>query len=161
MARTFKLTKGGTYYYRRRSLPTVEMTEDGSQIVGAEVECLKTRWGYQRSRYRRATDAYYHQPSGTWCRINSRVAIAWDESGTPTEWLHCFEPIESAVLVDRYPDSPSADSLPDCIVKVVHGKAVKVESEGVSYYDSSLPVEYLAELLGLDRKKRKSPKKAA
>ena len=160
MARTFKLTKGGTYYYRRRSLPTVAAAEDGSQIVGNEVECLKTRYGYQRSKYRRATDAYYHQPSGTWCRINSRVAVAWDESGNPTEWLHCFEPIESAVLVDRYPDSPT-DSLSECIVKVEHGRAVRVESAGVNYYDSSLPVEYLAQLLGLDRKKRKSPKKAA
>ena len=81
MPRTFKLTKPGTYYYRRRSLPTVEVAEDGSQIVG-KVECLKTRWGFQRSRYRRATDAYYHQQSGTWCRINSRVATAWDENGT-------------------------------------------------------------------------------
>lgn len=160
MAKTFKLTKGGTYYYRRRYLPTVAIAEDGSQIVGSEVECIKTRWGYQRSRYRRATDAYYHQPSGTWCRINSRVAVAWDESGNPTEWLHCFEPIESAVLIDRYPDSPT-DSLPECIVKVEHSRAVKVECNGVEYYDPSLPVEYLAQLLGLDRKKRKSPKKAA
>lgn len=159
MAKTFKLTKGGTYYYRRRSLPTVAIAEDGSQIVGAEIECLKTRWGFQRSKYRRATDAYYHQPSGTWCRINSRVATAWDEKGNPTEWLHCFEPIESAVLVDRYPDSPT-DSLPECIVKVERGKAVKVESAGVEYYDSSLPVEYLAELLDLNRAKRKSPKAA-
>ena len=161
MARTFKLTKSGTYYYRRRTLPTVEVAEDGSQIVGAEVECLKTRWGFQRSKYRRATDAYYHQPTGTWCRINSRVTTAWDEKGNPTEWLHCFEPIESAILIDRYPDSPSADGLPECVIKVEHGKAVKVESAGVSYYDPSLPVEYLAELLGLDRKKRRSPKKAA
>ena len=76
MARTFKLTKSGTYYYRRWTLPTVEVAEDGSQIVGAEVECLKTRWGFQRSKYRRATDAYYHQPTGTWCRINSRVTTA-------------------------------------------------------------------------------------
>ena len=64
-------------------------------------------------------------------------------------------------MIDRYPDSPSADGLPECVIKVEHGKAVKVESAGVSYYDPSLPVEYLAELLGLDRKKRKSPKKAA
>ena len=161
MARTFKLTKSGTYYYRRRTLSTVEVVEDGSQIVGSEVECLKTRWGFQRSKYRRATDAYYHQQTGTWCRINSRVATAWDENGNPTEWLHCFEPIESATLIDRYPDSPSADGLPECVIKVEQGKAVKVESAGVSYYDQSLPVEYLAELLGLDRKKRKSPKKAA
>lgn len=160
MARTFKLTKSGTYYYRRRSLPTVDIAEDGSQIVGAEVECLKTRWGFQRSKYRRATDAYYHQPSGTWCRINSRVATAFDDKGNPVEWLHCFEPIESAVLVDRYPDSPSADGMPEFVIKVERGKAVKVESSGVNYYDPSLPVEYLAQLLGLDRKKRKSPKAA-
>lgn len=50
MARTFKLTKSGTYYYRRRTLPTVEVAEDGSQIVGSEAECLKTRWGFQRSK---------------------------------------------------------------------------------------------------------------
>ena len=111
MARTFKLTKSCTYYYRRRTLPTVEVVEDGSQIVGSEVECLKTRWGFQRSKYRRATDAYYHQKTGTWCRINSMVATAWDENGNPTEWLHCFEPIESAILIDRYPDSPSADGV--------------------------------------------------
>lgn len=160
MAKTFKLTKSGTYYYRRRSLPTVAAAEDGTQIVGHEVECLKTRWGFQRSRYRRATDAYYHQPSGTWCRINSRVATAFDEKGKPTEWLHCFEPIESATLVDRYPCSPMPDGMPECIVKVERGKAVKVECNGVEYYDSSLPVEYLAELLDLNRAKRKSPKAA-
>ena len=160
MARTFKLTKSGTYYYRRRSLPTVDIAEDGSQIVGAEVECLKTRWGFQRSKYRRATDAYYHQPSGTWCRINSRVATAFDDKGNPIEWLHCFEPIESAVLIDRYPDSPSADGMPEFIVKVEHGRSVKVESGGVNYYDPSLSVDYLAELLDLNRAKRKSPKAA-
>lgn len=160
MTRTFKLTKGGTYYYRRRALPTVAVGEDGTQIVGAEVECLKTRWGFQRSKYRRATDAYYHQQSGTWCRINSRVATAFDEKGKPTEWLHCFEPIESAVLVDRYPDSPMPDGPPECIVKVEHGKAVKVESEGIELYDQALGIDYLAELLDLNRAKRKSPKAA-
>ena len=160
MARAFKLTKDGTYYYRRRSLPTVATAEDGRQLVGTEVECLKTRWGFQRSKYRRATDAYYHQPSGTWCRINSRVATAFDEKGNPTEWLHCFEPIESAVLIDRYPDSPSAEGLPECIVKVEHGKAVKVESEGIELYDQALGIDYLAELLDLNRAKRKSPKAA-
>lgn len=51
-------------------------------------------------------------------------------------------------MIDRYPDSPNADGLPECIVKVKHGRAVKVESAGVEYYDSSLP-------------ERKSPKKAA
>lgn len=160
MARTFKLTKSGTYYYRRRSLPTVAIAEDGSQIVGAEVECLKTRWGFQRSKYRRATDAYYHQPSGTWCRINSRVATAFDDKGNPIEWLHCFEPIESAVLVDRYPESPNADGMPEFVIKVEHGRAVKAESGGVNYYDPSLSVDYLAELLNLNRAKRKSPKAA-
>lgn len=161
MAKTFKLTKSGIYYYRRRSLQTVEVAEDGSQIVGSEIECIKTRWGFQRSKYRRATDAYYHQPTGMWCRINSRVATAWDEKCNPVEWLHCFEPIESAILVDRYPESPSANGLPECIIKVERGKAVKVESAGVNYYDPSLPIEYLADLLDLNRAKRKSPKKAA
>ena len=189
MARTFDFARPGTYYRRFRALPAVALDADGNQILTAPLDLLTTRWGYQASRYRRATDAYYNAATGTWYRIDSRVALEFAPDGTPSAWAHAFTPIDSAVLYDRYPcHTVDRGDAPLCRIVVKGGKAARVDMYdpaavetrargGKTYrvrYDK-VPkkdgvhvvwtpadgIEYLEDLLGLKATKRRSPHKAA
>ena len=187
MARTFKFEKAGTYYNRFRSLPVVSSDEDGNQTVSAGcIDCLTTRWGYQKSRYRRPTDAYYCPQNGMWYRINSRVCVGFAEDGTPRDWVHAFEPIKNEVLNDRYlvHTVTKGDAFVyDVTVKdgkAVHvngypearaydivskdGAATKGATNGSACLTAWTPEygeEMLRELLALNQTKRRSPRKAA
>ena len=189
MARTFDFARTGTYYRRFRSLPAVVTDADGAQALTAPLDLLTTRWGYQASRYRRATDAYHDAASGTWYRIDSRIALEFAPDGTPAAWAHAFTPIDSAVLYDRYPcHTVDRGDVPLCRIVVKGGRAARVDMYdpaavetrargGKTYrvrYDK-IPkgggvhviwtpadgLEYLNALLGLDAVKRRSPKRAA
>lgn len=185
MARTFDFAKPGTYYRRFRTLPAVVTDAAGEQALTAPIDLLTTRWGYQLSRYRRPTDAYYSAASGTWYRIDSRIV----PGGTPAAWAHAFTPIDSAVLYDRYPcHTVDRGDVPLCRIVIKAGKAVRVDmydtreietraKGGKTYrvrYDKHpkkngvrviwTPVDgldHLNTLLGLDAVKRRSPRKAA
>lgn len=185
MARTFDFARTGTYYRRFRSLPAVVTDAAGEQALTAPIDLLTTRWGYQASRYRRATDAYYSAASGTWYRIDSRIV----PGGTPAAWAHAFTPIDSAVLYDRYPcHTVDRGDVPLCRIVIKAGKAVRVDmydtreietraKGGKTYrvrYDKHpkkngvrviwTPVDgldHLNTLLGLDAVKRRSPERAA
>ena len=187
MARTFKFEKAGTYYNRFRSLPVVTSDEDGSQTVSAGcIDCLTTRWGYQKSRYRRPTDAYYCPQNGMWYRINSRVCVGFAEDGTPREWAHAFEPIACEMLSDRYLlHTISREDTFVCDIDVRDGRAVSVvgyvepkiydvvdrsgmrskraargELKAVAWSEEQ-GEEQLKALLNLNQAKRRSPRKAA
>ena len=189
MARTFDFAKPGTYYRRFRALPAVSLDADGNQVLTAPLDLLTTRWGYQSSRYRRATDAYYNAATGTWYRIDSRVALEFTPDGTPSAWTHAFTPIDSAVLYDRYPcHTVDRGDVPLCRIIVKGGKAARVDMYdlnavetrargGKTYrvrYDKTPKnggvhvvwtpadgIDYLTALLGLDAVKRRSPRKVA
>lgn len=187
MARTFRFEKVGTYYNRFRSLPVVTSDEDGNQSVSTDcIDCLTTRWGYQTSRYRRPTDAYYCPANGTWYRINSRVCVGFAEDGTPREWAHAFEPIKNETLSDRYVLHTVTKGdvfVYDVVVK--DGKAVHVDgytdaraydvvskdgavTKGATRGETKMTAweleqgeELLTLMLNLNQTKRRSPRKAA
>ena len=189
MARTFDFAKSGTYYRRFRSLPAVVTDADGKQVLTAPLDLLTTRWGYQASRYRRPTDAYYSAASGTWYRIDSRIALKSAPDGTTTAWAHAFTPIDNAVLYDRYPcHTVDRGDVPLCRIVIKAGKAVRVDmydyreietraKGGKTYrvrYDKHPKkggvrviwtpadgLDNLSAILGLDAVKRRSPRKAA
>lgn len=168
MAKTIPFAKKGPYYYRFRSLPVALTGEDGTTKISADcIDCLTTRWGYQRSRYRRPTDAYYSAEFHLWFTIRS-ISTATADDGTPTGYRHCFVPMQDGTLCDRYPSSTmDRGDVPFCNVKIKGARTaqvVQLDSNGKALAVIGTADDgdgWNEQLLGLLKTKRKSPRKAA
>lgn len=120
---TFDFHRNGTYYRRSRALPLYMGCDDSGRPYTLPCRATISRWGFQKSRFNRPTDAYLTD-EGIWVRIqNVPTDFVGDE---PTAWTHMFVPIRKGTrLNDRYARYTREEG------DVAEGISLVMESDGI------------------------------
>lgn len=162
----FYLTTSRPYYRRHRKLPMV-VAHDGSglPLMIPNVDAVISRWGYQRNRYHRPTDAYLTE-DGIWCKIANIPTTLHDFEGKTygDDFVHAYVPISRMRLTDRYPryTREAGDVPPKTVLKIgEQGILEAAISDGIVIADDSMPVEQVRRVLGMAPAKRGRKPKAA
>ena len=150
------------HYNRFRTMPSAETLED--------IEVLTTRYssgigkrpttgprgGKAFQEFNRMT--YYNQVTGQFLRA-SKVPTDYYE-GEPCQWVDALSPI-TGNITDCHISQSAEEGIPAVSIVCKDGYPISANIIGTeeNIWNEGEPIEALAFFLGLDKKKRKSPRK--
>jgi len=153
------------HYNRFRSMPLASDTASSIEVLTTRYSsgigkrpAKGPRGGKAYQEFHRMT--YFDQTSGLFFRA-SKVATAY-EGGQPCQWIDALSPI-TGNITDCHTAQSEEENIPPVTIICQYGKPIRVSilgTEEVIWQEGDTP-ESLAFFLGLDKKKRKSPKTSA